>query len=78
MSVVIIIIMAIVKSMHVYLTYVSMRHTLANTAELSVEFGIITWHALHFLLLQTELRNKLILDLEGILIYVNHITCAYT
>ena len=26
----------IVKSMHMYLTYVSMEHTLANTAELSV------------------------------------------
>ena len=26
-----------------YLTYVSMRHTLANAAELSVEFGIITY-----------------------------------
>ena len=33
------IIMAIVKSMHMYLTYVSMRYTPANTAELSVEFG---------------------------------------
>ena len=35
------IIMAIVKSMHMYLTYVyvSMRYTPANTAELSVKFG---------------------------------------
>ena len=50
--------MAIVKSMHMYLTYVSMRHTLANTAELSVELGTnyisdCGMHALHFLLLQT-------------------------